>query len=299
LKPFDYVAAASIEQAFRILAENTPDAVPIAGGTDLLVRMKHRLVQPRLLVDISRIPELNGIELTAEGLRIGAMATHAEVLAAEAVRRHAPAVAAACGAVGSVQTRSLGTIGGNLVSCVPSLDCAPPLLVLDALVSVADAGGVRRLPLREFFVAPRCSLLTPEQLLVDILIPQAELGKASCFYKIGRRKALTLALVNAAACVELEDGAKRFKRVRLALGAVAPTPLRAETAETWLTGRACTPEVIAEAGRVAAGEAEPIDDFRASAEYRRELVQAISRRVIGAALEGLKGGPACQPSASR
>jgi carbon-monoxide dehydrogenase medium subunit len=299
LRPFDYVAAASIEEAFRLLSENTPEAVPIAGGTDLLVRMKNRTVQPGLLVDIARIPELAGIALTAEGLRIGAMATHAEVLRSELVRRHAPAVAAACASVGSVQTRSLGTIGGNLVSCVPSLDCAPPLLVLDALVTVADAGGVRRLPLGEFFVSPRCSLLTPEQLLVDILIPSAELGKSSCFQKFGRRKALTLALVNAAACVELEPDGERFARVRLALGAVAPTPLQAKAAEIWLAGRACTAEAIAEAGRIAAGEAKPIDDFRASADYRRELVRTLSGRAITAAVEALKGGRACPPSASR
>jgi carbon-monoxide dehydrogenase medium subunit len=299
LRPFDYVAATSIEEAFRLLAENTPEAVPIAGGTDLLVRMKNRLVQPGLLVDIARIPELKGIELTSEGLRIGAMATHAEVLRSALVRRHAPAVAAACASVGSVQTRFLGTIGGNLVSCVPSLDCAPPLLVLDALVTVADSDGVRRLPLREFFVAPRCSLLTPEQLLIDILIPASELGKSSCFQKFGRRKALTLSLVNAAACVELAPEGGRFGRVRLALGAVAPTPLRAQAAEDWLGGRECSPEVIAEAGRIAAGEARPIDDFRASADYRRELIQAISRRAIGSAVAALKGGVACPPSASR
>jgi CO/xanthine dehydrogenase FAD-binding subunit len=292
LKPFDFVTATSTEEAFRILTENTPEAVPIAGGTDLLVRMKHRLAQPGLLVDISRIPELQGIELTEEGLRIGAMATHAEVVGSELIRKYAPAVAAACGSVGSIQTRQLGTIGGNLVSCVPSLDCAPPLLVLDARVTVADADGMRRLPLREFFVAPRCSLLTPEQLLVDILIPRAELGKTSCFLKFGRRKALTLALVNAAACVETDPGGGRFSRVRLALGAVAPTPLRASSAEAWLLERECTPETIAEAGRIAAGEARPIDDFRASADYRRELIQALTRRVITAALDELKGGTA-------
>jgi len=267
-----------------MLSDNSPNAVPIAGGTDLLVRMKRDMVRPGLLVDISKIEELHGVELTDEGLMIGSMVTHAEIKASELVRRHTPAVAAASASVGSDQTRNLGTIGGNLVSCLPSLDSAPPLLVLDALVTVADAEGRRRVPLETFFVAPRCSLLTPKELLVSILIPREELGKSSSFLKFGRRNALTLSLVNGAACVEVDRTSGCFQRTRLALGAVAPTPIRARKAETYLAEKKVSPETIAEAGRIAGGEAKPIDDFRSSARYRRELVQVLVRRVIEGAL---------------
>jgi CO/xanthine dehydrogenase FAD-binding subunit len=284
LKPFDLVTVDKIEDALRILSENIPDAVPIAGGTDLLVRMKKSMVRPRLLVDISKIPELNGIEMIDEGLLIGSMVTHAQIAASDLIRNHAPAVAASSSSVGSAQTRQLGTIGGNLVSCVPSLDSAPPLLVLDAMVTVSDIDGRRRIPIETFFVAPRCSFLTPKELLVNILIPREELGKASSFQKIGRRKALSLSLVNAAACVEIDKESRSFNRTRLALGAVAPTPIRARMAEAYLNGKDVGPAAIEEAGRIAAGEASPIDDFRSSAQYRRELIKVLTRRVIRDAL---------------
>ncbi len=284
MKPFDLITVDTIDEALRVLSDNIPDAAPIAGGTDLLVRMKQNMVSPRLLVDISKIPELNGIEMLDEGLLIGSMVTHAQIVASHLIRNQAPAVAASSSSVGSAQTRQLGTIGGNLVSCVPSLDSAPPLLVLGAMVTVADADGRKRIPIEKFFVAPRCSLLTPKELLVNILIPREELGKASSFQKIGRRKALTLSLVNAAACVEIDKESKRFNRARLALGAVAPTPIRARMAEAYLNGKDIGSAAIEEAGRIAAGEASPIDDFRGSAQYRRELIMVLTRRVIREAL---------------
>jgi CO/xanthine dehydrogenase FAD-binding subunit len=246
--------------------------------------MKQNMVSPRLLVDIAKIPELTGIEMLDEGLLIGSMVTHAQIAASDLIRNQAPAVAASSFSVGSAQTRQLGTIGGNLVSCVPSLDSAPPLLVLGAMVTVADADGRRRIPIEKFFVGPRCSLLTPKELLVNILLPREELGKASSFQKIGRRKALTLSLVNAAACVEIDKESKCFNRIRLALGAVAPTPIRARRAEAYLNGKTIGSAVIEEAGRIAAGEASPIDDFRSSAHYRRELIMVLTRRVIREAL---------------
>ena len=284
MRSFELVTPASVEEAIGILSDNSTNALPIAGGTDLLVRMKRDLVRPGLLVDISKIEELHRLELIDEGLLVGSMVTHAEIEASELVRHHTPALAAASASVGSSQTRNLGTIGGNLVSCVPSLDTAPPLLVLDARATVADAEGRRQVSLETFFVAPRCSLLTPKELLLSILIPREELGKPSSFLKFGRRNALTLSLVNGAACVEVDRASGRFQRARLALGAVAPTPIRARKAEAYLAGKEVSPETIAEAGRIAAGEAKPIDDFRSSARYRTELIRVLVRRVIEGAI---------------
>jgi CO/xanthine dehydrogenase FAD-binding subunit len=286
LKPFAYVAAHSIRQAVDLLSGNSPNALPIAGGTYLLVRMKQNLSTPKMLVDIAGIPELQGIALTEKGLRIGAMTTHTEIVASPLVRKYAPAVAASSASVGAIQTRNLGTIGGNLVACVPSNDSAPSLLVLDARVTVAGKDGPRQIPLEELFAAPHCSALRPDELLVEILIPKERLGMPSCFAKFGRRKALTLALVNAAACVELNGAKDRFVSVRVALGAVAPTPIRARKAEAFLAGKPVRSEVLAEAAQIAAGEAQPIDDFRASAEYRRDLIRVLARRVIDGALSG-------------
>jgi carbon-monoxide dehydrogenase medium subunit len=286
LKPFVYVAAHSIHEAVALLSENSPNAFPIAGGTDLLVRMKQNLANPKMLVDIAGIPEFQSIGLTEKGLRIGATTTHAEIVASPLVRQYAPAVAASSASVGAIQTRNLGTIGGNLVACVPSNDSAPPLLVLDALVTVAGKDGQRQIPLEELFATPHCSSLRPDELLVEILIPAERLGKPCCFVKFGRRKALTLALLNAAACVEVNGAKDRFVSVHLALGAVAPTPIRARKAEAFLAGKPVRSKVLGEAAQIAAGEAQPIDDFRASAEYRRDLIRVLARRVIDGALSG-------------
>jgi carbon-monoxide dehydrogenase medium subunit len=289
VKSFDYFEAHSLAEALGLLGRYAPDALPIAGGTDLLVRMKRSQVFPKVLVDIAGIPELHGIDLTDKGLRIGSMVTHAEIISSPLVRQHAPVVAAACASVGAPQTRNLGTLGGNLTSCVPSMDGAPPLLVLDAVVTVAQGEGRRQVRLEEFFISPRCSILTPEQLLLEILIPAEHLGKACGFAKFGRRRGMSLTLVNAAACVELDEGGLRFTRTRLALGAVAPTPIRVRKAEAFLEGKPAEEEILKEAGIIASEEAQPIDDLRASAWYRRELIKVLTHRVIEKAL-GSKTG---------
>jgi carbon-monoxide dehydrogenase medium subunit len=288
LKPFAYVTPKSIEEAVAQLAEHRPDAMPIAGGTDLLVRLKRNEVAPKVLVDLADIRELYGVELTEQGLRIGSMVTHAQVAASPLVREHAPAVAEASASVGAMQTRNLATLGGNLVSCVPSLDGAPSLLVLDAVVTVADTERRWQMPLEELLLEPHCSALTPDELLVEIVIPAENLGKASSFAKIGRRKALTLAVVNAAASVELDAARERFVRVAIALGAVAPTTIRAREAEAFLTGKRVQEDASAGASRIAATEASPIDDFRASAGYRRNLVTVLTRRVLQGAISSAR-----------
>ena len=290
MKPFDYEAPESIEEAVALLAEHSPNAKPIAGGTDLLVRLKRNELTPKLLVDLAGIEALRGIDLTRQGLRIGSMVRHAEIASSPLVLQHAPAVAEASASVGAVQTRNLATLGGNLVSCVPSLDGAPALLVLDALVTVADTDRQWQMPLEELLFEPHCSALTPDELLVEVVIPAENLGKASSFIKFGRRKALTLAVVNGAASVELDAAGERFVRVAIALGAVAPTTIRAREAEAFLTGKRVQEDAVEEACRMAATETTPIDDFRASAGYRRDLVTVLTRRALRNAIQSARSG---------
>jgi carbon-monoxide dehydrogenase medium subunit len=286
LKHFDYVAAHSVADALGFLAENSPDALPIAGGTDLLVRVKRGQLLPKMVVDIAGIREMQGIKLTEAGLRIGSMVSHAEIISSPLINKHAPVLAAASGSVGAPQTRTLGTVGGNLTSCVPSMDCAPPLLVLEALVKVAQRDGEEQIPLEEFLLGSKRCSTTPDRLLIEILIPLEHLGKGSSFAKFGRRKALTLALVNAAARVDLDSSGRSFACARLALGAVAPTPIRAHKAEDFLEGKPASEDVLAEAGVIASGEADPISDLRASAKYRLELIKVLTRRVLKDAING-------------
>ena len=278
MRPLDYIVPESAEAAVAVLAEHGEHACPLAGGTDLVVDLKHAPGNVSALVDVSGLKEFLGIEETDEGLRIGSMVTYGEIMENPICLEKTPEVVAASHTVGAVQTRNLGTIGGNLVTCVPSADSAPALMVLDAEVTLVGTNGWRRMPIDDFFVGPRKTILEPHELLAEIWIPKHTLGKPSSFYKFGLRKGQALALVNTAAALELENG--RIVEPRIALGAVAPTPLRALKAEAFLAGKDASGENLDEAAKIAVTEAKPIDDFRASANYRRQLIHTLTRRVL-------------------
>jgi CO/xanthine dehydrogenase FAD-binding subunit len=280
MKAFEFVAARDAQHAVALLAEHGPSAKLIAGGTDLLADLKFTLETPRIVVDISRVPDLKGVALRDDGLAIGALVTHTEIMRSPIIKELFPALVDAAHTIGAVQTRNLGTLGGNLVTGVPSMDSGPTLIALEALVTVAGPKGRRQLPLAGFFTGPRKTVLKADELLIEILIPKKNLGKPTSFHKFGLRKGQALALVNVAASVWVKGEKALFLEPRIALGAVAPTVIRAPQAEAYLEGRAATPEAMAEAGRIAAGEAKPISDFRASAGYRRELIAVLTRRAL-------------------
>ena len=283
MRGFALVSAKDSRHAVALLAEHAPSARILAGGTDLLVDLKSSPHTPRVVIDISRAEDLKIIARTDEGLSIGALVTHAEIMRSALIREMFPALVDAAHTIGAVQTRNLGTLGGNLVTGVPSMDSGPTLIALDALVTIAGPAGRRRLPLAEFFVGPRKNILKPNELLMEVVIPKQNLGKPTYFLKFGLRKGQALALVNVAASVWVDRDKQVFAAPRIALGAVAPMVIRAPKAEAYLEGRAITPEAMAEAGRIAAGEAKPIGDFRASAEYRRDLIAVLTKRALESA----------------
>ena len=285
MKSFGYVAARDSRHAIALLAEHGATAKILAGGTDLLVELKDTQRPPGVVVDISRAQDLKGISLTEVGLRIGALATHGEIMRSAAIRDLCPALVEAAHSIGAVQTRNLGTIGGNLMTCVPSMDSGPALIALEAQVTVAGPDGQRRMPLSDLFVGPRRTSLVGGELLVDIIIPKPNVGKPAAFQKFGLRKGQALALVNVAASLWVDRARTAFVAPRIALGAVAPTVIRAPRAEAFLDGRAVTPEAMDEAGRIAATEAKPISDFRASADYRRDLIAVLVKRTLATAYE--------------
>ena len=227
MKAFGYVTAKDVGHAVALLAEHGAKAKILAGGTDLLVELKHAVHDPEMIVDISRLRELKDIAVTDDGLRIGALVTHSEIMRSPLIRDMFPALVDAAHSIGAVQTRNLGTLGGNLVTCVPSMDSGPTLIALDASVTVArpPAGGGCRSP--NLFVGPRKTSLKPDELLVDIVIPKQNLGKPAAFQKFGLRKGQALALVNAAASFLDRSTKDSFVAPRIALGAVAPTVIRA------------------------------------------------------------------------
>jgi len=277
------VAAKDSVHAVALLKKYGSSARILAGGTDLLVELKSAPNGPDVIVDISRAHDLKGIEVTNQGLRIGALTTHSEIMHSPVVRQMFPALVEAAHTIGAVQTRNLGTLGGNLATGVPSMDSGPTLIALDALVTVICDDGVRRIPLEQFFAGPRKTILTPGELLVDVIIPTKNLGKPAAFVKFGLRKGQALALVNVGASLRVDWDRHAFVQVRIALGAVAPTVIRARAAEAYLEGRAIVPDAMAEAGCIAAGETKPISDFRASAGYRRELTAVLTRRALAEA----------------
>ena len=281
MQAFGYIMAKDVGHAVALLGEHGAKAKILAGGTDLLVELKHTVHNPEMIVDVSRLRELKEIAIVDDGLHIGALATHADIMGSPIISGMFPALVDAAHSIGAVQTRNLGTLGGNLVTCVPSMDSGPALIALDASVTVANTEGWRRMPLADLFVGPRRTSLKPGDLLVDIVIPKENLDKPAAFEKFGLRRGQALALVNAAAAFFVDKG--NFLSPRIALGAVAPTVIRAPKAEAYLDGRKISAEAMAEAGRIAATEANPINDFRASADYRRDLIAVLVKRALASA----------------
>jgi CO/xanthine dehydrogenase FAD-binding subunit len=282
MRAFEFFAAKDSSDAVALLVQHaaTSKVKIIAGGTDLLADLKFSAHGPDVVIDISRADDLKAIAVTDAGLSIGALVTHSQIMRSPLIRQMFPALVDAAHTIGAVQTRNLGTLGGNLVTAVPSMDSGPTLMALEAIVTIAGPGGRRQVPLSEFFVGPRKTVLKPDELLAEILIPKQNLNKPTHFLKFGLRKGQALALVNVAASFWVDWDKNVFVAPRIALGAVAPKVIRAPKAEAFLEGRTVSPETMAEAGQVAVGDAKPISDFRASAGYRRDLVAVLTKRAL-------------------
>jgi carbon-monoxide dehydrogenase medium subunit len=261
---------------------------PLAGGTDLLPLMRDRAISVEELVDIQDLQELKGITVEDGVLRIGALATLTEVLESPLVAEKAPVLREAVGQIGSVQTRNQGTLAGNLCNASPAADSAPALMVLGAQASVASAKGARKVPVEDLFAGPKMNSLGKDELVTEILIPELPPGSGAAFEKLGRRRGITLAVVNAAAYLAM-DG-KKCVDARIALGAIAATPIRLPDVEATYIGKELTPEAIEESSRACYALVSPVDDVRASAEYRREMACVLVKRAIVNALARAGGG---------
>jgi CO/xanthine dehydrogenase FAD-binding subunit len=258
------------------------DCRPIAGGTDLLLLLRDGTFRARHLVDVTGIEEMRGISLEDGEIRIGAATPLSEVTASELVAEMAPALADAVSQIGSVQTRNQGTIGGNICNASPAADSAQPLLVFDARLDVSSKAGKRSIPVGELFAGPKVNSLERGELVTAIRIPEPPKGSGASFQKLGRRRGSTLSVVNAAAYVELDGG--RCSAARLALGAIAATPIRVPSAEGLLVGREPTEAVVEAAASACRECVSPVDDIRGSAGYRRDMSAVLMRRAITGAL---------------
>ncbi len=286
MRPFRYLTPRRLDEALALL---TPAAVPLAGGTDLFLRMERRQALPDTIMDLKRIPGLDEIAAAGDGLRIGALAVMETLAGAPAVVGDYDALAEAARVVGSIQTRNRATVGGNLANASPAADTATPLIALGAAVEIAAAAGTREMPVEQLFQGPGRAAVGGDELLTAIHVPARPARSGSAFQRCVRT-AMDIALVNCAAFVRLdEDDPDTVAEARIALGAVGPTPLRSASAEQRLTGARLDEHVVEEAGECAASDARPIDDVRASADYRREMVRVLTRRAIRSAFRRARG----------
>lgn len=281
MKRFEVVQADSVEDCLRALAAHGREAKLLAGGTDLLPQLKNGMLAPRYVVDLSRVTRLRTLDVH-DGLRVGAAVTARELELNQAVQTRYPALAESGALVGSVQVRNLATVGGNLCNAAPSADMAPPLLALEAEAVIAGPRGERRVPLSAFFADMRRTVLAPDELLLELVIPAPAPRSGGRYLRHTPRRELDIAVVGVASQLSLSDGI--CARARIALAAVAPIPLRATAAEQALEGRPLTAELIEEAAGLAAEAARPISDQRGSAEFRRHLVRVLTRRTLTSAL---------------
>jgi aerobic carbon-monoxide dehydrogenase medium subunit len=279
---FDYYRPPTVDEACRLLARFPGEAKVLAGGTDLLPKLKNELIAPRVLVSLKSIPQIRGIShIQGRGVVIGAGATHNDLMNSALLQERYPSIPEAAHAMANNQVRNLGTVGGNIVSAVPSADLPPVLICLDAFLTLTGTKGKRTMPLGEFFAGPQRSVILPDEILEAITIPDQP-TTGSAYLKFGLRRSGALAVVGVAASVVAEGTVVRSARI--VLGAVAPTPIRARNAEELLVDREPTEEVLEEVGRAAALECKPISDIRGSEEYRRDMVRVFTKRALRKAL---------------
>jgi CO/xanthine dehydrogenase FAD-binding subunit len=286
LPEFELRSPQTLVEALQMLRAAQPDGAPVAGGTNLVPDLRSGRHCPKLLVDVSRLSDLHGIRREDGILSAGGGVTISELLASPLVAECAAPLQAAARGFASPLVRNRATLAGNLVDASPAADTAPPLLVLDAEVDLLSQSGCRTVPLADFFTGVRKTVCHPDELVGSVHwhAPSPETGFS--YYKLGLRKADAISVISVAVRLDVHpDG--RVRQARVALGSAAPVPLRAYAVEKLLEDQALTPEILAEAGHLAAEAVSPISDLRASASYRRRMADVLVQRLLKQTMDGL------------
>jgi len=290
LKPFDYFEPETLFEASRIRSEKGEGAYFLAGGTDLLVRMKRGEVRPSTLINLKRIRGLNGIDRNPENaLSIGALTSISALAQSSLIQSESPVLAQAAGLLGSPSIRTLATLGGNIGRASPASDMAPSLMVLTARVWVEGPGGKRELPLEAIIAGPGKTTLMPGEVITSFWIPKVPLCSGATYLKLGRREGMDLALVGVAVFLKLDEKGEATE-ARIALASVAPIPIRARNAEEELLSGPLTKERIGKAALAAVSDSSPLSDVRASAAYRKEMIRVLTCRAVEEARNRAEGG---------
>jgi carbon-monoxide dehydrogenase medium subunit len=270
----------SLTEALSVLAQEGEAGAVLAGGTDLLLRIRRRARRYRSVVNIKLVPGLNTMRWdSGDGLSMGALTTFRAIETNDAARAHYPALVESARVVAGVQLRNLATVGGNLGNASPSADSVPPLVALGATVDIATATGARALPVESCVTGPGRTVLAGGELFTNINIPPPMPRSGNAYARFSPRSAMDIGIASVAAAVTL-DAEGRCTACRIALGAVSPTPLRSGMAEGALHGQRITPALLEQVGQLAAAAASPISDIRGSADYRRAIVRVLTIRVV-------------------
>src|SRR5581483_362684 len=291
-EPFEFYQPATLQEASRLVKSNGPGGRFLAGGTDLVIAMKEKGLLPKYIVDLKRLPGLSGIRENADGsITLGALTTMYEIETSPLIKKKFPFLAQSAAEVGSIQIRNRATIGGNMCNATPSADTAPALIALSATATIAGETGERSMNLEEFFKGPGQNAMDPAEILTAITIPKTAPQLVGDYIKFSPRDMMDLAYVGVAVVYNLGSD-RKCTGVRVVLGAVAPTPMRAKNSEALLEGRILSEELAAKVGDEAAREARPISDVRSSADYRRAMVGVMTKRaILNAAVRPAQSSP--------
>jgi len=287
---FDLLQPRSLQEALEMKKNYGDKARVLAGGTDLLVLLKDQKLTAEAVMSLAGVRDLNFIRYEdGRGATLGALATHGGVATSPIIQQKFPDLVEACSQVGAVQIQNLGTVGGNLCNASPAADVAPPLLLMDAVLTLASARGERRVSIHDFFQGPRRTVLQADEILKEIFVPEVPGRRGATYLKLGRRKAMEIAIVGIGVAIHLNGSDQVVSECRIAMGSVAPTPVRARRGEEILRNQEVRDELIEEAAVVAAEEASPISDVRASREYRLDMIRVLCRRAARVALARARG----------
>ncbi len=281
MKPFTYLTPATVEEAVALFGQHRETARYMAGGTDVIVKIKDGWMGPDYLINLKQIPGLNDLhknENTGE-LTIGALVTHAMLEQSLLIRNEYPIIYDAVSNIGSLQVRNMGTIGGNLINAVPSADGAIPLIALDGSALLVGPKGERSVLVKDLFVQPYETVLTSGEILTKITIPAQVPRTGSAYIKFGRRAAMELPLIGIGVLLVVDEDLSICIRARVCLGVAGPTPLRAVKAEQMLEGQPVTSDLLTEAGKLAAEESQVRDSVRGQAWHRKEMIRVQVRRM--------------------
>jgi carbon-monoxide dehydrogenase medium subunit len=274
----NYYTPTTLDEALRLLQQHQAEARIVAGGTDLLLEIERKLRTPRVLIDITRIPGLDEIRLEGGTFHLGPLVSHNQVVASAPLVARAYPLARACWSVGAPQIRNRGTVAGNLITASPANDTITALRVLEASVTLRSIRGERTVPLADFYTGVRKTTLAADEILLDISWPALSPSERGTFLKLGLRKTQAISVVNGAAVVGFDDG--RVQAARITFGSVAPTIIRAPEAERFLKGQTLSEPVIVEAAQLARQAAKPIGDVRSPANYRAEMIEVLTLRML-------------------